>query len=160
MSRGLDLALGGWQVNGIITIQSGTPLSIGANNTIGAFTKAARANNNGISAAKSGDVRDRLTAYFNPAVFSQPAPFTFGNVGQRLPDVLSHGTNNVDFSLFKQFRLREKLNLQFRAEAFNAFNRVQFGGINTNVNAGASFGLVTSQANAPRQLQGGLKLLF
>lgn len=160
MSRLPDLIAGGWQVNGIVTIQSGTPLSIGANNTIGLFTMAARANNNGTSAAKSGDVRNRMTAYFNPAVFSQPAPFTFGNVGTMLPDVLSHYTNNLDLSLFKVFALTERFRLQLRAETFNAFNRVQFGGINTSVTAGAAFGAVTSQANSPRQLQFGLKLIF
>ncbi len=62
MSRLVDLGVGGWQINVIATIQSGTPLSIGATNSIGLFTKAARANNNGTSAAKSGNVRDRLAA--------------------------------------------------------------------------------------------------
>lgn len=159
MSRAADLFVGGWQVNGIVTIQSGTPLQIGANNTIGLFTKAARANNNGRSGARSGDVRERLNGYFDQTVFSQPAPFTFGTAGTRQPDILSHYANNVDLSLFKQFSLSEKMRLQFRAEAFNGFNRVQFGGINTNVTSG-SFGFVTSQANAPRQLQFGLKFLF
>ncbi len=56
--------------------------------------------------------------------------------------------------------LTERLRLQFRAEAFNAFNRVRFGSPNTNVNGGANFGRVTTQANDPRQLQFGLKLLF
>lgn len=154
-----QILIGGWQMNGILTMQSGTPLSIGANNTIGLFTMAARANNNGRSAARSGDVRTRLNGYFDPSVFSQPAPFTFGNVGTRLPDVLSHYQNNFDLSLFKVFRLTERFQLQFRAEAFNALNRVQFGGINTTVTSG-SFGFVTSQANSPRQLQFGLKLVF
>jgi len=159
LSRTADLALGGWQVNGIVTIQSGTPLQIGATNTIGLFTKAARANSAGRSGARSGDVRRRMNGYFDPTAYSQPAPFTFGNLGTRLPDVFSHYANNLDFSLFKQFSLTERMNLQFRAEAFNAFNRVQFGGINTTVTSG-SFGVVTSQANSPRQMQFGLKFLF
>ena len=74
MSRLADLAVGGWQVNGIITIQSGAPLSITATNNIGLYTKSARANNNGTSAAKSGDVRDRMAAYFDPSVFSHRHP--------------------------------------------------------------------------------------
>jgi hypothetical protein len=159
MSRMADLFVGGWQVNGIITIQSGTPLSIGATNSIGLFTKAARANSTGISGAKSGDVRNRLNEYFVRTAYTQPGPFVFGNLGTRLPDVFSHYTNNVDLSLFKQFVLTEKFRLQFRTEAFNASNRVQFGGINTTVTSG-SFGVVTSQANSPRQLQFGLKLVF
>ncbi len=159
MSGVADMIVGGWQVNGIVSIQSGSPLQIGATNSIGLFTKAARANSTGISGAKSGDVRDRLTAYFDRAAYTQPLPFTFGNLGTRLPDVLSHYQNNIDFSLFKQFSITERLRLQFRAEAFNALNRVQFGGINTTVTSGA-FGTVTSQANSPRQMQFGLKLLF
>jgi hypothetical protein len=159
MSRVADLFAGGWQVNGILTLQSGTPLSISATNSIGLYTKAARANNNGTSAAKSGSVRDRLNEYFDKSVFSQPAPFTFGTAGTRVPDVFSPRTNNVDFSLFKQFAITEQLRLQFRAEAFSAFNYVQFGTPNTTVTSG-SFGLISSQANLPRQMQFGLKLIF
>jgi len=154
-----QILLGGWQVNGILTLQSGSPLSIGATNNIGLYTMAARANNNGRSGKKSGDIRDRFNAYFDQSVFAQPAPFTFGNLGTRVPDILSPGVNNLDLSLFKVFPLSERFNLQFRAEAFNAFNRVQFGGPNTTVTSG-SFGFVTSQANSPRQMQFGLKLVF
>lgn len=154
-----QILLGGWQVNGILTLQSGSPLSIGATNNIGLYTMAARANNNGRSGKKSGDIRDRFNAYFEQSVFSQPSPFTFGNLGTRVPDVLSPGVNNLDLSLFKVFALSERFNLQFRAEAFNAFNRVQFGSPNTTVTSG-SFGFVTSQANSPRQMQFGLKLVF
>ena len=53
----------------------------------------------------------------------------------------------------------EKWRLQFRADALNAFNHPRFGGPTTNVTSG-SFGIVTSQSNAPRQVQLGLKLLF
>ncbi len=112
MSRLADVLVGGWQVNGIVTIQSGTPLQIGATNSIGLFTKAARANSTGVSGAKSGDVRDRLNEYFLRSAYTQPGPFVFGNLGTRLPDVLSHYTNNVDLSLFKQFALTEKMRLQ------------------------------------------------
>lgn len=154
-----QILLGGWQMKGIRTLQSGSPLSIGATNNIGLYTMAARANNNGRSGKKSGDIRDRFNAYFDQSVFSQPSPFTFGNLGTRVPDVLSPGVNNLDLSLFKVFALSERFNLQFRAEAFNAFNRVQFGSPNTTVTSG-SFGFVTSQANSPRQMQFGLKLVF
>jgi hypothetical protein len=154
-----QLLFGGWQVNGILTIQSGSTIAVGANNTIGLFTMAARANNNGRSGAISGSAYNRLNRWFDTSVFSQPAPFTFGNLGTRVPDIFTHHTNNLDFSLFKVFGLTERFSLQFRAEAFNALNRVQFSGPNTTVTSGA-FGFVTAQANAPRQLQFGLKLVF
>jgi hypothetical protein len=92
-------------------------------------------------------------------VFSQPAPFTFGNVAVSLPDVRAPGMNNFDLSLFKNFRLKEKLTLQLRAEAFNAFNRVQFDRPNQVLSSG-QFGIISAQANSPRQIQFALKLLF
>ncbi len=162
LPRWADLIAGGWQANGIIAMQSGNALGITARNAIGAFTQAARANNNGQSAKLNIDAHDRLGRWFDTSVFSQPAAFTFGNVGTLVADLTNHWVNNQDLSLFKQFQLSERnenFKLQFRAEAFNAFNRVRFGSPNTDVNSGA-FGQVQTQANDSRQLQFGLKLLF
>ena len=100
-----------------------------------------------------------MTRYFNTSVFSQPPPFTFGNTGRTLPDVRGPGTRNLDFSLFKNFKLTERLSLQFRAEAFNAFNTPIFGFPNQSYNS-PSFGVITTQANSPRQMQFALKLLY
>jgi hypothetical protein len=158
-AKPLELALGSWQVNGITTFGSGTPISISASNTAGIFSMATRPNNNGKSAKLSGAVDKRLNRYFDTSVFSQPAPFTFGNLSPRLPDVRTDGQRNFDISLFKDFNMTERLRLQFRAEALNAFNTPRFGGPNTSVTSG-SFGVITGQANAPRQVQLGLKLLF
>jgi hypothetical protein len=107
-----------------------------------------------------GDAHDRLNRWFDTSVFSQPAPFSLGNLPPLIAKLRNHHINNMDLSIFKQFAFTEKLRLQFRAEAFNAFNRVRFSSPNTDVNAGANFGRVTSQSNDPRQLQFGLKLLW
>lgn len=160
MSRLADALIGGWQVNTFWTLQSGAPLGIGASNTIGLFTEAVRANTNGRKAARSGDAHARLDRWFDVSTFSQPAPFSFGNLSPLIAGLRNHHIHNVDLSVFKQFQPAERLRLQFRAEAFNAFNRVRFGSPNTNVNGGANFGRITTQANDPRQLQFGLKLLF
>jgi hypothetical protein len=61
--------------------------------------------------------------------------------------------------VFKVFRLTERARLEFRAETFNAFNTVQFGAPNGSVTS-SSFGVITSQANTPRQNQLALKILF
>jgi len=66
---------------------------------------------------------------------------------------------NWDLSVFKEFQPQERMTLQFRLEAFNAFNTVRFGSPNTSVTSG-QFGQISTQANSPRQLQLGLKLLF
>jgi hypothetical protein len=158
-SRPLDLVAGGWQVNGITTFQSGTPISISASNTAGLFNNHTRANNNGKSAKLTGPVDQRLNRYFDTTVFSQPAPFTFGNAPARVSDVRVDGIRNFDLSLFKDFVLKERLKLQFRSEFLNSFNTPRFGGPNTTVTS-SSFGVISSQANAPRQIQFGLKLLW
>ncbi|MBI4910562.1 MAG: TonB-dependent receptor [Acidobacteria bacterium] len=159
MSKWMDLAIGSWQVNGLATLSAGTPLGISASNNAGIFNQAIRANSNGRSGKLTGPVQDRLAAYFDKSVYSQPTAFTFGNMGPRLPDIRSDGIYGFDLSLFKEFRFIERAKVQFRAEALNAFNTPRFSGPNTSVTS-SSFGSVTSQANAPRQIQFGLKLLF
>jgi hypothetical protein len=155
----VNWVLGGWQVNGITTLQSGAPLAITANNVSGLGNPTERANNNGHSATLSGDVHGRLIRYFDTSVFSQPLPFTLGNVAPYLSDLRGPGVTNTDLSLFKEFFPREYLRIQFRAEALNAFNRVQFSAPNTSVTS-TSFGMISAQANSPRQIQFGLKILF
>jgi hypothetical protein len=71
----------------------------------------------------------------------------------------AHGVRNVDLSLFKSFAINARMTAQFRVEALNAFNRVQFSAPNTSVTSPSS-GVITGQANAPRQLQFGVKLLW
>ncbi|HZO56701.1 MAG TPA: TonB-dependent receptor [Bryobacteraceae bacterium] len=154
-----NFVLGGWQVNGFTTYQSGTPLQISANNVAGLFNPIGIANNNGTSGKLDGRIHDRLLRYFNPAVFSQPAAFTFGNMANYAPDLRSPGIRNWDLSIFKEWRVMEKATVQFRTEAFNASNTVRFGSPNTTVTSN-QFGQISTQANSPRQVQFGLKLLF
>lgn len=160
-NKWVNALLGLWQVNGITTYQTGTPLSISANNTAGIFNPRLLANNNGRSGKLTGDIHNRLNRYFDTSVFSQPPPFSFGNTTPYSPDLRSPGVRNWDLSVFKEFRLPrwEQGTLQFRAEAFNAFNTVRFGSPDTSVTS-RNFGVISTQANSPRQLQFGLKLLF
>jgi hypothetical protein len=158
-SKAMDLLLGGWQVNGLSTFSAGTPIGFSASNNAGIFNQAIRANNNGTTGKLTGPVQARLSAYFDKSVYSQPAAFTFGNMGPRSPDIRSDGIYNWDLSLFKNFRVVERVTVQLRAEALNAFNTPRFSGPNTSVTS-SSFGVITSQANAPRQIQFGLKLLW
>jgi len=159
-NRAVDALLGGWQINGITTFQKGQPLSIDAPNTCNCFNPGLRPNMSG-SAKLSGPVKDRLNRYFDTSVFSQPEQFAFGSAPRTLPNVRSPGIQNWDFSVFKNFRFDDRWNLQFRAEAFNLFNTPQFGFPNQNFgDLGRGFGEITSQANSPRQVQFGLKVLF
>ncbi|MBM3785963.1 MAG: hypothetical protein FJW30_16510 [Acidobacteria bacterium] len=158
-SKFANALLGGWQVNGIVTYETGTPLAISANNTSGLFAARTQPNSTGISGRKTGRVQERLDSFFVPTAYTQPAAFAFGNLSRFLPDVRGDSVRNWDLSLFKEFQVREKMNLQFRTEFFNAFNRVRFSGPNTTVTSNA-FGTVNGQSNSPRQVQFGLKLLW
>ena len=157
--RPVDAMFGGWQVNGITTYQTGLPLALTTQNNSGSGSSVLRPNNIGHSAKLDGPIESRLNKYFNTSVFTLPAAFTFGNTGRTLPDVRAPGMRNYDFSLFKNFRIVERVSLQLRAESFNLMNRVQFGAPNTAAN-NAQFGVITTQANTPRQIQFGVKILF
>ena len=115
--------------------------------------------NNGHSGEKSGPIAGRLSAYFDPSVFSQAGNFTFGNTSRTSPNLRVPGTHNLDFSMFKAFRFREKLTTQFRAEAYNFTNSPTWASPNTTVTSVGTFGTITS-ASGQRRLQLALKLNF
>jgi hypothetical protein len=154
-----DTLFGGWQFNGILTEQTGFPLAVSTQNTSNSGNSVLRPNNNGQSAALDGPIINRLNNYFNTSVFSQPAPFSFGNTGRTLPNVRAPGLHNLDFSLFKSFHVTEHLRAELRGEAFNLLNQVVFGAPNTVLTSG-QFGVISTQSNTPRQIQVALKLLF
>ncbi len=150
---------GGWQVNSIGIMQTGLPLIIrGANNFV---------SDRPDSTGKSAKIEDPTRArWFDTTAFSNPVEFFLGNVGRTLPDVRTPGTMNWDLSLLKSTRIRERFNLQFRAEAFNFMNTVNWGSPSGSFSPGpdgknisATFGAIFSARDA-RVVQLGLKLLF
>lgn len=159
--KAVDWVIGGWQFNGIATFQSGTPIIInqGANN-VGIFNPSQRPLWNGADPNLEGSKTDKIAQWFNRAAFSLTPAFVFGNAPRVMPNLRQDGDKNFDLSLFKNNYFHEgKWNVQFRAEFFNAFNRVRFAGPNGSVDNGA-FGTVGSQGNGPRQIQLALKLVF
>ncbi|MCI0627646.1 MAG: TonB-dependent receptor [Acidobacteria bacterium] len=157
----LGRLVSGWEATGIYTAQSGTPMFLRAANTNNVFAGANRPNNNGRSGKLEGKAQERLGRWFDASVFSQPVDFTFGNTARALSDVRIHGINSLDGGFFKNNRFgREgRYNVQFRAEFFNAFNRVRFSYPGSQVGQ-ANFGVVNSQLNRPRQIQFAVKFLF
>ncbi len=155
--------IGGWQVNGVLNYQSGTPIGVGVNNTLPLFNSRNLPN---VVAGGSPIVVDKSNfdpakdVLLNSAAFSEPAAFTYGNA----PSVLSNARNfklfNEDFGIMKRTFINETMNIEFRFEMFNAFNRVRFGDPATNLSDPFNFGKVTSQANTPRTAQGALKFVF
>ncbi len=182
--------IGGWQVNDEWIIQNGVPLSIQQTNlstnfgTTGVGGSYQRPNlvGDAHSACLSGRPQGRLgvssvgtqQAYVNVAAFSPAAPYTYGNAPRMLP-CRAPGSNQSDVSINKNFKITERVNAQFRAEALNAFNTPQFGSPTlTYVVSGASatatpiaatgtnqtLGNVTSQINYPRIIQLGGRISF
>jgi hypothetical protein len=96
-------------------------------------------------------------------VFSQPAAYTVGNVARTLPDVRVPGIYSTDLSIFKNtfFGPENRLNLQYRAEMFNAFNTPQWGRPGAQLGA-SNFGVISGYGSGlgPRQIQMALKLVW
>jgi len=158
--KAADFVLGGWQMNGISTFQKGIPIAISnGGNSTGLNSQGIRATDNGQNPQRTGSIGDRLNEYFVQSVFTQTPNYQFGNVGRFLPNVRQPGQHNLDFSLFKNFRPVEKMNLQFRAEAFNFTNSPVWSAPGTTVSSPATFGIVTS-ASGSRTVQLALKLIY
>ncbi len=148
--------IGGWQLNGLLTLMSGSPLNFSSTAANNAPGNSQTPNINGEFRVLGG-VND--TPWFDRSVFSAPATNTFGNVGRNA----ASGPNfyNLDASLFKTFAVRERYRLEFRAEAFALPNSPgwQLNNPNTNVNDANNFGYVRG-AGGNRSMQLGLKLQF
>ena len=154
--------LGGWELNGITRVNSGTPLALSTSvNNTGSLGGGSRPNTNGKSAALPSDrsTSSELAQWFDVSTFSQPAPFTFGNVSRTLSDVRSPGVVSFDVSLFKNLVFKERVTLQFRSEFFNVLNHPNFSPPNTSYGDRA-FGTISSTALLTRVGQLALKLNF
>jgi len=157
--------ISGWSVNSIITLQSGFP-----------FTPQLSYN-----PSNNGDTRNPVRPFvnpdfvgpvilgkpnqwFNPGAFLAPPPNSgfYGNLGR--DTLIGPGLATWDFSALKNTRLRERLNLQFRAEIFNLLNRANFNTPNliafTPLGVSGTAGAVTSTSTTSRQVQFGLKLIW
>jgi hypothetical protein len=149
-----EYVLGGWQVNGINTFQTGLPFTPTLNATTVNTGTGSRPDRIGDGTLAHPTV-DR---WFDTSAFSTPAPFTYGNSGRNI--LYGPGRVNFDFSLFKEFPIKkEGLRLQFRAECFNLFNTAQFDLPNAAIGAGNA-GTITSIVGTPRQIQLGAKVVF
>jgi carboxypeptidase family protein len=150
--------LSGWQANGIWSIQSGLPFSVTSgqdSNTDGNVND--RANLIGNPRLSTDRPRGELIQqYFNTAAFGIPVLGNNGTSGRNI--LWGPGMSNTDLSFFKIFRIRERDQLQFRAELFNAFNQVRLGNPTTAMNSG-NYGKILT-AMPPRIVQFGLRYAF
>ncbi len=166
------ISIGNWRVSGVMVYDSGTPIAVSTNLSLPIF---------------AGRVPAYVTSYdgwfadyggsFDPSTNNRFVPYGSGpfplqgsttglnsiaNETRYNPKARNFPNLNENLSVTRTFPIREKLRLEFRAEAFNVFNRVRFGTGSTQLQS-QSFGVLTgagSQLNSPRQLQLALKLYF
>ncbi len=154
-SRPADLALGGWQLSGIYTLQSGLPFSVTANGT----PSNTRADLIGNLVVHTGNIRQ----YFDTSAFQAPAATggIYNAPGTAGRDILrGPGSSNIDMALLKSFSFAERYRLEARVQAYNLTNTPHFANPNSDIN-GSNFGLITStQPCSYRQVELGLRLSF
>jgi hypothetical protein len=158
-SPALNQVVAGWTLDTIATFSQGNPFTVlAASSTSMDPMTQFRADQlcNGRSSLKNKDVRTNGHYWFNTSCFATPAPNHFGNSA---PNIMTGpGVNNWDIGAGKLFAVRESMDLQFRADAFNAFNHAQFLNPDSTM-TDTNFGKITT-VNASRELQLSLKLLF
>ncbi len=155
----LGQVVGNWQVDGIWSVMTGTPVSAtlatGVSNTASSGTGAERPNcfagdPNLPSSARS------INQWFNVGVFSIPQPYTFGNCG---PYII-RGPNffNIDTGIHRDFRVTERFKLTFRGELFNTLNHVNFSNPNAQI-GGPTAGQISATQPA-RTVQLAMRAVF
>ena len=144
----VDRVAGGWSINTVYVRQSGAPLTWG--DVI---------YNGGDLHLESNNIHHTFdTTQFN-TVSAQQLSWNVRTFPAQFSNLRADGPDNVDFSLIKNAQIYERLRLQIRGEFFNVLNHVLFSAPNTSPTSSA-FGTITGQANVPRGVQLGLKLLW
>jgi hypothetical protein len=161
----LHHAVGGWQLNGILSLYTGLPFTVAsATNTLN-IAAGSRASYVGTGNGALPSGKRTLQEWFNVAAFSAPALLQFGNVGRNT--LVGPGTKQLDLSIFKNFFFRQDSTraVQFRAEMFNLTNTPQFNNPVSTIGAPGA-GTITS-AGSPgtiqrlsREVQFAVKLFF
>lgn len=157
-----ELLLGGWQINSILTMRSGTPVNVvdepdpnSPNNS----------RPNLVGDPNLPRSKRTLGEYFNTSAFVENVEQTPsgpviipGNAGRNI--VRGPGFINLDFSLFKEFAITERYKLQTRLETFNTLNTPHFTNPGGNMTDTTHFGQITSSQNNPREVQIAAKFIF
>ena len=152
----LNGIFGGWQFGGIVTITAGFPfspaISLDTSNT-GTFGQLRPDLIGDPNPANPSPAR-----WYNPEAYATPAEFTFGNAGRN--SLVGPGTRTADFYIRKGFAIGNRSRLEFRVEAFNAFNHPNFGLPDNYVDDGESAGTITYTSLSQRQIQIGARFAF
>lgn len=158
-----DAIISHWSLNGTSTFQSGFPLNLIAQaTTLSTTFGGGQPRPNyiyGCNESNSGSAQSRVNKWFNTSCFTQPGPYSYGDVSRTSPNLRQDGIANWDLAAAKVVPIRERYTLRFEAEAFNIANRTQFSSPNTQL-GNALFGQITSVRNQPRLIQFAMRLSF
>jgi hypothetical protein len=150
----LQRVVSGWEVSGIVTLQSGMPFTINSGRDV-ANTGSGSQRPDRIA---SGELSNpTINEWFDTSAFVLNAPYTWGNSGRNI--LYTDGLKTWDASLLRNFAIREGMRLQLRGEFFNVLNHPDFGTPVTNLSS-SNFGMVFGTSNAPRIGQVALKFIF
>jgi len=155
-NKAVEAVLGGWQTNGIVTLQMGFPMTISAADVGGLNDTFGTNRADIVGDIHAGGSNRTIDKWFATEAFRQPAAGFLGNSGRGI--LTLPGINNLDSGFFKNFNLLERVNIQFRFESFNLANHTQWGGPVRNI-ADPRFGRVLS-TRAARINQLGLKFIW
>ena len=154
-NRALDAIAGGWQISSILTLQGGMPFSVSmatATNNTGTFQRPNR-----VCDGKLPSDQQSIKQWYNIACLVAPPIYTFGNTGRNA--LIGPRFETWDLGTDKDFRITERVALQFRAEFFDALNHPNFGLPNGSIGSSAA-GTITTVISNARQIQFALRLHY
>jgi hypothetical protein len=151
----LRFIAGGWQVGGIMVLQSGLPFTVTVPGSPANTGSGSRANP--VPGVSPNVDNQSINRWFNAAAFTTPPAFTWGTLGRNT--LRGPAIYNFDFMAGKKFRFTERVVLEFRSEFFNALNNPQFGLPAGNIGVG-TVGTITATQRANRQIQFALRLTY
>jgi len=152
-----DAILGGWQVGGILTLQSGFPANTSSGQDPANIGESGyeRPDYTGLPVKPANQT---INNWINYSAYAVPALYTYGSVGRN--SVIGPWLGNIDLNIQKRFVVHEGQYLEIRFEGFNTTNHPNFGLPATTLSNQATFGTITSTTTNMRQLQLGLKFVF
>jgi hypothetical protein len=155
--------LANWQANGIIIIRSGLPFSVTTGTDTANTASSGTYRPNVVKTPTADCGRGHLVGCIDPTFTiadlypANPSNYAYGNAGRNI--LRGPGAQEVNFSIAKNFPIRERVRFQFRFETFNLFNHANFGNPSATLNT-SSFGNITGLSTNNRQIQLGAKLSF
>ncbi len=157
-NRVADGVLGGWQVNGILTLQSGLPFNVFATSNASCGCTAGELRPDLIGNPLPSGFHQSINGWFDPAAFTDPPAGQYGNAGRNI--IPGPGFANLDFSLFKKFKFGEGRTVQLRGEFFNILNHSNFLYPTSQADATWNSGGIITQALPARIGQVAIKIVF